>query len=151
MKILVTGGLGFIGSHLCVELLNKNYSVVIIDNLSNSYENTLEKIKLLTNKSPTYYNLDLVSENNLVENIFQKHKFDYVIHLAGFKSVSESVKLHIKYYNNNINSTLNLIKNMLKYKCYNLLFSSSSTVYGIPSKLPITENENFKPTNPYIL
>ncbi len=148
MKILVTGGLGFIGSHTCVELLNNNYEVVVIDNLSNSKIDVVDKIKTITNKSLTFYNEDVCNEEKL-EEIFSKEKIDAVIHFAGYKAVGESVKEPIMYYENNLISTLKLLKVMKKYNCKNFVFSSSATVYGSPKSLPIKEDFPLKTTNPY--
>ena len=128
MEILLTGGLGFIGSHIAVKLLTNNYKVVIIDNLYNSKLSTLKNIKKITNNNNiTFYNLDLCRNIN---QVFERHNISAVIHLAGLKSVSESVKDPIFYYKTNIMSTINLLETMKKYNCNNLVFSSSATVYG---------------------
>lgn len=148
MKILVTGGLGYIGSHTVVELLESNIEVVVIDNLSNSSINVKDNIKKITNKDFTFYKEDLLNELEL-EKIFKIEKIDGIIHFAGYKAVGESVKLPLKYYENNIVSTLNLLKCMEKFNVYNIIFSSSATVYGNPKKLPITEDFDLHTTNPY--
>lgn len=148
MKILVTGGTGFIGSHTVVELLNQNYEVVIIDNFSNSKPNVIEKISEITNKDFLFYEGD-VCDGELLERIFTENKIDAVIHFAGFKAVGESVQKPLMYYRNNINSTLELCEIMNKHNCKKLVFSSSATVYGNPAELPIKENFPLTTTNPY--
>ena len=148
MKILVTGGAGYIGSHTVVELLNENYEVVIIDNFSNSKRSVLDKIKKITNKDFTVYECDCCNKK-LLDDIFSKEKIDAVIHFAGYKAVGESVKIPLKYYRNNIDSTLALLEIMEKHNVYNFVFSSSATVYGVPKKLPITEDFPLSATNPY--
>ena len=149
MNILVTGGMGFIGSHICVELLNNNYKVIIVDNLCNSKIYVLDKIKQITQKELIFYNYDL-NDIDKINNIFSLHKINAVIHLAGLKAVSESIKKPLLYYQNNIVSTLNLIQIMEKYKCYNLIFSSSATVYG-NTKPPYSETSTvgIGISNPY--
>ena len=148
MKILVTGGCGFIGSHTCCELLDNNYEVVIIDNLSNSKEDVIDKIKKITNKNLKFYKGDLC-DKALVDKIFKEENIDAVIHFAGLKAVGESVKKPLLYYRNNIDSTLTLLEVMSKYNCKKLVFSSSATVYGNPKTLPIKETFDLKTTNPY--
>ncbi len=148
MKILVTGGCGYIGSHTCCELLDNEYEVVIIDNLSNSKEDVIDKIKKITNKDLKFYKCDLC-DKELVDKIFEKEKIDAVIHFAGLKAVGESVKKPLLYYRNNLDSTLTLLEVMTKYNCKKLVFSSSATVYGNPKTLPIKEDFDLKTTNPY--
>lgn len=148
MKILVTGGCGFIGSHTCCELLDNNYEVVVIDNLSNSKEDVIAKIKEITNKDLKFYKGDLC-DKELVDKIFKNENIDAVIHFAGLKAVGESVKKPLLYYRNNIDSTLTLLEVMSKYNCKKLVFSSSATVYGNPKALPIKEDFPLKTTNPY--
>lgn len=148
MKILVTGGSGFIGSHTCCELLDNNYEVVVIDNLSNSKEEVIDKIKKITNKNLKFYKGDLC-DKELVDKIFKNENIDAVIHFAGLKAVGESVKKPLLYYRNNIDSTLTLLEVMSKYNCKKLVFSSSATVYGNPKTLPIKEDFDLKTTNPY--
>ena len=149
MKILVTGGAGYIGSHTCVELLNNGYEVVIVDNLCNSKISAIENIKKITSKDVTFYEED-VCNKEAIRKIFRENKIDAVIHFAGLKAVGESVKIPLKYYRNNIDSTLNLCEVMEEFDCYNLIFSSSATVYGNPEKLPITEDmKTGNTTNPY--
>ena len=135
--ILVTGGLGFIGSHVCVELLNNNYHVIVIDNLSNSSKNIKSKIEKLTNRKLDLHIFDL-RDNLKLKKIFKEKNIKSVIHLAGLKSVNESIEKPLLYYQTNIITTLNLLSIMEKYNCQNMVFSSSSTVYG-NSKLPLTE------------
>ena len=148
MKVLVTGGLGFIGSHTCCELLDGGHDVVVVDNLSNSKIEVIDKIKAITGKNFTFYQVDVCDEEAL-ENVFQKEVFDAVIHFAAYKAVGESVKYPLMYYENNIGSTINLCKLMSKYGCYKLVFSSSATVYGSPKSLPIKEDFPLSTTNPY--
>lgn len=149
MKILVTGGTGYIGSHTVVELLNEGYEVVIVDNLYNSKKEVIDKIKNITNKEITFYEGD-VCDKKILEEIFSNHKIDAVIHFAGFKAVGESVEKPLMYYRNNIVSTLSLCETMTKYNVKNIVFSSSATVYGVPEILPIQETFEIKhATNPY--
>ena len=148
MKILVTGGLGFIGSHTCVELLNSDYEVVIVDNLSNSNIDVLDKIEKITSKRPKFYEID-VCDKERVKKVFREKKIDAVIHFAGYKAVGESVREPLKYYRNNLDSTLTLLEVMEEENCHNFVFSSSATVYGIPKELPIKEDFPLSTTNPY--
>ena len=149
MKILVTGGLGFIGSHAVVELLNEDYEVVVIDDLSNSSSDVVDKIKEITGKDFKFYEAD-VCDLDVLEKIFSEEKIDAVMHFAGYKAVGESVREPIMYYENNLVSTLHLCKKMLEHECYKFIFSSSATVYGDPEKLPITEDCKVGgTTNPY--
>lgn len=149
MKVLVTGGLGFIGSHAVVELLDADYEVVVIDDLSNSSRDIVDKIKEITNKDFTFYEAD-VCDLKALDEIFSSHKIDAVMHFAGYKAVGESVREPIMYYENNLVSTLHLCKKMLEYNCNKFIFSSSATVYGDPEKLPITEDQKVGgTTNPY--
>lgn len=149
MKILVTGGCGYIGSHTCVELLENNYDVIVIDNLSNSKKKVIDKIEEITNKKVVFYEGD-VQDEELLERIFAENKIDAVIHFAGYKAVGESVKKPLMYYRNNLDSTISLLEVMNKYNVKNIVFSSSATVYGTPEDLPIKENFEVKhATNPY--
>lgn len=148
MKLLITGGTGYIGSHTVVELLNNGAEVVIIDNLSNSKKAVIEKIKEITNKEVTFYEGD-VKDKNLLEEIFKNNKIDVVIHFAGYKAVGESVEKPLMYYDNNLISTINLCEVMNKYGVKKLVFSSSATVYGMPKELPIKEDFPLSTTNPY--
>ena len=148
MNILVTGGMGYIGSHTCVALLEEGYNVIIVDNLSNSDIKTLDKIKAITKKDLSFYNIDLTDENAL-NSIFIENKIDAVIHFAAFKSVGESVDKPLEYYYNNVVSTIVLAKVCKKYNVKKVVFSSSATVYG-DNISPFTEDmELLKTTNPY--
>ena len=148
-NILVTGGFGFIGSHTCIELINNNYQIVVADNFVNSSKNVIPKIEKLIERNIKYYDIDLTNKDQL-ERCFQENKIDVVIHFAGLKAVGESVRKPILYYNNNLISTLNLLEVMQKYKCFNLVFSSSATVYGTKESPLIETNEiGFGITNPY--
>lgn len=129
MKILVTGGLGFIGSHTVVELAKENYDIVIVDNLSNAKENVLEKLEQITGKKFKFYKYDLTDKEK-VDEVFAQNNIDAVIHFAGYKAVGESVKEPLKYYSNNLISTINLLEVMKKYNVKKIVFSSSATVYG---------------------
>ena len=148
MKILVTGGTGYIGSHTVVELLNDNYEVVVIDNFSNSKKDVIDKIKKITNKDFKFYEGD-VCDLEILNKIFNENKIDSVIHFAGYKAVGESVKKPLMYYKNNLDSTLNLLEVMNKFNCKKIVFSSSATVYGKPDTLPIKEDAKLSTTNPY--
>ncbi|MBQ8772743.1 MAG: UDP-glucose 4-epimerase GalE [Clostridia bacterium] len=149
MKILVTGGAGYIGSHTCVELLQKGYEVVVIDNYSNSSPKALQRVEQITGKKVIAYQGD-VCDKSVLEQIFSEHKIDYVIHFAGLKAVGESCRIPITYYNNNIYGTLTLLEVMNKYNCKKMVFSSSATVYGDPEVLPLTEDCKVGgTTNPY--
>lgn len=148
MKILVTGGLGYIGSHTVVELLNENYEVVVVDNLSNSSIDVVDKINTITGKTFKFYEEDLCNLDEL-DKIFAAENADAVIHFAGYKAVGESVEKPLMYYENNLLSTINLVKTMQKYGVKTLVFSSSATVYGSPEKLPIKEDFPLSTTNPY--
>jgi UDP-glucose 4-epimerase len=144
MKILVTGGLGFIGSHTAVELQNEGFEVVIIDNLSNSSETVLDGIVAITGKKPTFENID-VREKTAVQNFFKKHNdIEGVIHFAASKAVGESVENPLLYYENNINSLVYLLQELQKKPNSNFIFSSSCTVYGQADEMPITENAPIK-------
>ena len=148
MKILVTGGAGYIGSHTCVELLNAGYDVVVLDNLCNSSEKSLQMVKEITGKDFPFYNVDLL-DYEATDKVFCENKIDAVIHFAGLKAVGESVQIPIKYYHNNITGTLNLVDIMEKHGVFNIVFSSSATVYGTPKTVPITEDFPLSTTNPY--
>lgn len=149
-KVLVTGGMGFIGSHTVVELLEDGQEVVIADNLSNSKIDTLGKIEKITGKMPEFIQID-VSKERQVDQLFSAHTFSSVIHFASFKSVSESILKPIEYYQNNLNSILNVVAQMLKHNVATLIFSSSATVYGSPCELPLKETSKTGEglTNPY--
>ncbi len=149
MKILVTGGAGYIGSHTCVELLNNDYEVVVVDNLYNSCEEALNRVEKITGKTLTFYEGDLL-DRDLMEDIFDRERPEAVIHFAGYKAVGESVAKPIEYYHNNITGTLILCDVMRRYDCKKIVFSSSATVYGDPAFVPITEDcPKGVITNPY--
>ncbi|RLB94359.1 MAG: UDP-glucose 4-epimerase GalE [Deltaproteobacteria bacterium] len=148
MKILVTGGAGYIGSHTCVELLKENYDVVVLDNFSNSCEESLNRVQKITSKTLSFYKADLLDPPS-IHKVFEDHKIDAVIHFAGLKAVGESVSIPLKYYHNNLTGTFNLLSAMDEYRVKNLVFSSSATVYGDPASLPITEKFPLSATNPY--
>lgn len=148
MTILVTGGLGYIGSHTVVELLDKGHEVVIVDNLYNCEIDVLDKIQIITGKKVQFYKVDLLNKDSLRE-VFKLHKIDAVIHFAALKAVGESVQIPLKYYDNNITGTLNLCAVMEEYKCKNIVFSSSATVYGMNNEVPFNETMPRSTTNPY--
>ena len=148
MKILCTGGLGFIGSHTVVELLNKGHEVVVADNLSNSSIDVVDSIEKITGKKIKFYQIDLCDYDKL-DDLFKHENINATIHFAGFKAVGESVEKPLMYYENNLLSTINLLKCMEKYNSKNLIFSSSATVYGKAKKMPITEDFPVSATNPY--
>ena len=148
MDILVTGGAGYIGSHTCVELLEKGEEIVIVDNFSNSKPEVLDKIKDITGKKFKFYEVDLLDKTKL-EKVFQDNHIEEVIHFAGLKAVGESVKKPIEYYHNNITGTLVLLELMKKHNCKKIVFSSSATVYGNPKTVPIKEDFPLSTTNPY--
>ena len=150
MKILVTGGLGFIGSHTVVELQNKGYEVVIIDNLSNSSESVLDGIVSITGKMPTFYNIDLREKNSVNEFFLQNKDIEGVIHFAASKAVGESVQNPLLYYENNINTLVYILQNLQDKNRANFIFSSSCTVYGQAETMPIIENAPVQPAiSPY--
>ena len=148
MKILVTGGAGYIGSHTCIELLNNDYDVVVIDNLCNSSKESLNRVKTITGKEVTFYEQNILDESALA-NIFSDHDIDAVIHFAGLKAVGESVEKPLEYYQTNLTGTLVLFKVMRDFNVKNFVFSSSATVYGDPHTVPITEEFPLSATNPY--
>ncbi|HIJ91190.1 MAG: UDP-glucose 4-epimerase GalE [Desulfobulbaceae bacterium] len=148
MRILVTGGAGYIGSHTCLELLEAGYEVVVVDNLSNSKKEVLHRVEALTGKSIAFYELDLRDTERL-SAVFRENKIEAVIHFAGLKAVGESVSMPLRYYGNNISGTLALCQVMDEHQVKNVVFSSSATVYGDPSSVPITEGFPLSATNPY--
>ena len=149
MSILVTGGAGFIGSHTCVELLENGYDVVVVDNLSNSCEKSLERVKEITGKEVTFYKGDIL-DRDFLESVFEKENIASCIHFAGLKAVGESVEKPWEYYHSNLTGTLILVDVLKKYGAKNLIFSSSATVYGDPAQIPITEEcPKGQCTNPY--
>jgi len=148
MSILVTGGAGYIGSHTCIELLNAGNQIVILDNLSNSNPESLNRVKEITGKEFNFYDVDLLDRSR-VEEVFLNNHIEAVIHFAGLKAVGESVSTPLYYYHNNITGTLILCDVMKKHGVKNLVFSSSATVYGTPEQVPILENFPLNATNPY--
>lgn len=148
MPILVTGGTGYIGSHTCVELIKNKHSVVIVDNLINSKAEVVDRIEEITGTRPIFYQLD-ATDNEAMEKVFAEHDFDGVIHFAGLKAVGESLQEPLAYYENNLLSTMVLIKNCIKYEVNRFVFSSSATVYG-DNEVPFVETMDLLPTiNPY--
>ena len=148
-NILVTGGAGYIGSHTVVELLESGYGVVVVDNLSNSNKESMNRVKKITGKSPVFYEAD-VRDRAAMEKIFSENKIDYVIHFAGLKAVGESCVKPIEYYDNNLYGTLVLLEVMREHGCKKIVFSSSATVYGTPERLPLDEScRTGGTTNPY--
>ncbi len=148
MRILVTGGAGYIGSHTCVELLQAGYEVVIVDNLSNSKVEAVRRVEAIAGRPTAFYEVDLLDEPAL-DAVFRKGKVDAVIHFAGLKAVGESVEQPLRYYHNNVTGTLVLLKVMAAHGVKDIVFSSSCTVYGDPHKVPITEDFPLSTTNPY--
>ncbi len=148
MRVLVTGGTGYIGSNTVVKLIEYGYDVIVVDNFSNSKPIILEKIKKITGKDVKFYEIDLCDKKKL-EKVFKENKIDAVIHFAGYKAVGESVANPLKYYRNNIDSTISLLELMVKYGVKKIVFSSSATVYGDPEELPIKETSKLNVTNPY--
>ena len=149
MKILLTGGAGYIGSHTAVELINGGYDVVIADDLSNSKPEVLKRIEKITGRTPVFYRTDMC-DREAVDALFSSERPDAVIHFAGYKAVGESVREPVKYYRNNIDSALTTLETMKKYGCRVIIFSSSATVYGDPDVVPITEESRTGGcSNPY--
>ncbi|MDB2537302.1 UDP-glucose 4-epimerase GalE [Amylibacter sp.] len=148
MKILVTGGAGYIGSHTCVELLKAGHEVFVIDNLSNGHESALERVRLITNCELQFMNAD-IRDSNALDKIFNTFKPDSVIHFAGLKAVGESVVDPVKYYDVNVGGSISLLSAMSKAECNIIVFSSSATVYGEPQYLPYDEEHPTNPVNPY--
>lgn len=147
-KILVTGAAGYIGSHTCVELLNAGFDIVALDNLSNSSEESLRRVSTLTGQQFPFYEID-VRDTPALEQLFQAHKVDAVIHFAGYKAVGESVEHAHRYYENNVQGTLMLMRAMSAHGVTRLVFSSSATVYGDPDAVPIDESAPYRPESPY--
>jgi UDP-glucose 4-epimerase len=148
MSILVTGGAGYIGSHAVVELLNEGYDVVVVDNLCNSKEEALRRVEKITGKKAKFYKYDLCDIEQ-VRDVFKKEKIECIMHFAGLKAVGESVTIPLRYYQNNIIGTLNLLEVMKERGVKNFIFSSSATVYGVPKSVPIKEDFPLDATNPY--
>lgn len=148
MKILVTGGAGYIGSHTCVELLNAGYEIFVCDNLSNSKLEVIDRIKYITERDFPFYKADIL-DRDAMEQIFAKNPIDAVIHFAGFKAVGESVKKPLLYFFNNVAGSIILLQTMAKFGVKRMVFSSSATVYGEPARVPIKEDFPLSATNPY--
>lgn len=148
MKILVTGGAGFIASHTNVELLNAGYDVVVVDNLVNSSRESVARVEELTGKKISFYEEDLLNEK-AIDAIFEKESIDSVIHFAALKAVGESCQIPLRYFDNNLTGTLNLLKVMEKHGVKSIVFSSSATVYGKPESVPIREDFPLSVSNPY--
>lgn len=149
MRVLVTGGAGYIGSHTCVELLNNNHEVIVYDNLANSCEKSLERVKQITKKDLIFIKGDILDKNHL-EEVFSTYQIDCVINFAGLKAVGESVRIPLDYYNVNITGAINILSVMQKHNCFKFIFSSSATVYGDPEIVPVDENSRIGgTTNPY--
>jgi UDP-glucose 4-epimerase len=148
MKILVTGGAGYIASHTNLELLNAGYDVVAVDNLSNSCMESVQRVEKLTGKKIQFYEVDILDKEALTD-IFSKEKIEAVIHFAGLKAVGESCSIPLKYYKNNLSGTICLLEVMQEFGVKNMVFSSSATVYGEPKSVPVTEDFPLSATNPY--
>ena len=149
LNILVTGGAGYIGSHTIIELINAGHSVVVVDNLVNSSQESLRRVEIITGVHVPFYKIDIRNRAGL-EEICSNHSFDSCIHFAGLKAVGESVSLPLEYYDNNIGGTITLVDVLRRYGCMNIVFSSSATVYGEPNQVPITESApKGTCTNPY--
>jgi len=148
MRVLVTGGAGYIGSHTCVELLLSGYEVIVVDSLINSREESVRRIEEISGRKLEFHKVDLLDKSGL-DRVFQQAKVDAVIHFAGLKAVGESVAIPLQYYKNNISGSLVLFEVMAQHGVRNLVFSSSATVYGDPASLPITEDFPIKSSNPY--
>lgn len=148
MAVLITGGAGYIGSHTCVELLETGYEIIVIDNYMNSHPEALKRVSHITGRGFKVYLGDLMNED-ILEKVFIENDIDAVIHFAGLKAVGESVQNPLKYYECNILGTVKLCNVMKKYNVKNLVFSSSATVYGMPDRIPISEDSSLKAMNPY--
>lgn len=150
-RVLVTGGAGYIGSHTCLEMLNAGFEITVIDNLSNSTEESLQRVSTLTGKEISFFQVDLLDIESL-NSVFSKGRFDTVIHFAALKAVGESVLQPLRYYQNNVTGAVNLCQAMQEHNVTDLVFSSSATVYGVPKSLPLTEQSEtliHEVTNPY--
>lgn len=148
LKILVTGGAGYIGTHTCVELLNAGYEIVVVDNFSNSKPEALNRVREITGKDFPFYELDLLNKDD-VSSVFAENEIEAVVHFAGLKAVGESVTLPLWYYENNLTGTIRLCEVMKEHGVKKLVFSSSATVYGTPEQVPINEECSLGATNPY--
>lgn len=148
MNILLTGGAGYIGSHTCIELINAGHTAVIADDLSNSKRESVNRVEKITGVSIPFYKIDVCNAVELTR-VFEENKIDAVIHFAGLKAVGESCEIPLRYYRNNLDSTLTLLEVMKKFGCHNIVFSSSATVYGVPKTVPLLETMPTSCTNPY--
>lgn len=148
MAILTTGGAGYIGSHTCIELMSAGFDVVVVDNLVNSSDVSLERVEKITGKKPKFYKED-VRDKEALRKIFTENNIEAVIHFAGLKAVGESVRMPIEYYDNNLISTISLLEVMREFDCKRLVFSSSATVYGVATEVPLKEGMPLGATNPY--
>lgn len=148
MKVLLTGGAGYIGSHTCVELLNAGYEVVIADNFSNSKPLVVDRIREITGKDVAVYAID-VADREALEQVFCENEIGSVIHFAGYKAVGESCRIPVAYYRNNIDTMLTVLETMKAHNVHEIVFSSSATVYGTPESVPLTETMKTGCTNPY--
>lgn len=148
LSCLVTGGAGFIGSHTCLELLAAGHDVTVVDNLDNSSEESLRRVRDLAGRNPAFHRVD-ICDGPALRRVFAAGRFDAVVHFAGLKAVGESSRIPLRYYDNNITGTLELLKVMEEHDCRRLVFSSSATVYGDPATVPITEDFPLSATNPY--
>jgi len=148
MKILITGGTGYIGSHAALALLLAGYDIVVLDNLSNSSSRSLDQINKITGRRPIFFEGD-ITDSTLLSKLFSLYSFDAVLHFAGLKAIGESVAQPLNYYQNNVNGSLLLFQAMANAGVSTLVFSSSATVYGEPEQMPISESCNLRPTNPY--
>lgn len=148
MSILLTGGAGYIGSHTAVELLAAGADVIVVDDFSNSTPTVIDRVEQIAGRRPVLYRAD-VADREAVRKIFSEHPIDAVIHFAGFKAVGESVYQPLKYYRNNLDTTLTLLEVMAEFGVHRFIFSSSATVYGVPQKLPLTEDMPTSAINPY--
>jgi UDP-glucose 4-epimerase len=148
MNILVTGGVGYIGSHTVLSLIKNNYKPIIVDNLENSHRMIINRLKKKAKKNITFLKGDIL-DSNFINKIFKNYKIKIVIHFAGYKSVAESMKVPVKYYQNNVTGTLNILKSMNSFDVSKIIFSSSATIYGNPKFLPITEKHPLNAINVY--
>jgi UDP-glucose 4-epimerase len=148
MKILVTGGTGYIGSHTCIELIQSGYEIVVVDNLCNSSLESLRRVESLVGRNIPFHKVDVRDKSSLI-GVFEQHSIAGVIHFAGLKAVSESIEKPIQYYDANVSATIILAEVMRKFNCKTFVFSSSATVYGNPHTVPIEENFPLSATNPY--
>ncbi|MBS4197569.1 UDP-glucose 4-epimerase GalE [Lederbergia citri] len=148
MAVLITGGAGYIGSHTCVELLQAEYDIIVLDNYKNSHPESLKRVSHITGRGFKVYQGDLMNED-IIEKVFSENKIEAVIHFAGLKAVGESVQIPLMYYECNISGTVKLCNVMRKYNVKNLVFSSSATVYGMPERIPISEDSALRAQSPY--